>query len=60
LNVAPLAIILDGQIQHVSLKLLHKNEEWLNTIIMRANVSLDNVFYAFYKQDKLYIIKNAP
>lgn len=54
----PVAIILDGKIQHVSLKLLHKNEDWLNNIIMKSNVSLDNIFYAFYKQDKLYIIKN--
>lgn len=54
----PVPIILDGKIQHVTLKLLHKDNAWLYRIIEKESVTLNNIFYAFYKQGKLYIIKN--
>jgi uncharacterized membrane protein YcaP (DUF421 family) len=55
----PLPVILDGQIQYVTLRILHKDDIWINKIISQYNVSLNNIFYAFYKQGRLYIIKNS-
>lgn len=57
-NDIPLPIVLDGKIQYVTLKLLHKDEEWIHRVISREQITLNNIFYAFYKQGKLYIIKN--
>jgi uncharacterized membrane protein YcaP (DUF421 family) len=54
----PLPIVLDGNIQYVTLRLLKKNDKWLHEVIERENVILSNIFYAFYKQGRIYIIKN--
>lgn len=57
-NSEPISIILDGQIQYSSLKILNKDDNWLNKIVINQNISLDDIFYAFYKQGRLYIIRN--
>ncbi|MDD2203635.1 MAG: DUF421 domain-containing protein [Bacilli bacterium] len=54
----PLPIILDGMVQYPSLKLLHKDDKWIDKIIKSENVTLNNIFYAFYQSGRLYIIKN--
>ena len=54
----PLPIIVEGQIQYLNLKLLNKNEKWLENICLKENVLINNTFYAFYKTNKLYVIKN--
>lgn len=53
----PIPIILDGQIQSSTLKRLNKNEDWINNIIDKEKVALNNIFYAFYNKGKVYIIK---
>lgn len=53
----PLPIILDGVIDRNSLKEIGKNEIWLNKLLEKKNLKLENVFYAFYKKDKTYIIE---
>lgn len=55
----PLPIILDGKIQQDTLKSLKKNEAWLNSLLKTKKVKLDDVFYAFYKDKQLFIIKNS-
>ena len=55
----PLPIILDGKIQQDTLKSLKKNENWLNCLLKTKKVKLDDVFYAFYKDKQLFIIKNS-
>ena len=55
----PLPIILDGKIQSVTLKRLKKKEKWLNELLDAKKVKLDDVFYAFYKDNQLFIIKNS-
>ena len=55
----PLPIILDGKIQEMTLKKLNKKEKWLNELLEAKKVKLDDVFYAFYKDNQLFIIKNS-
>ena len=44
----PLPLILDGQIDYSVLKEIKKNEKWLNLILEKNKIALNNVFYAFY------------
>ena len=53
----PMPLILDGEIQNKSLKFINKNSSWLKEELSKNNVDLSNVFYAFYKGKKIYIIK---
>ena len=55
----PLPIILDGKVQMATLKRLNKKEKWLNELLASKKVKLDDVFYAFYKDNQLFIIKNS-
>lgn len=55
----PLALILDGKIQKMTLKKIRRNEKWLNELLDSKKVKLDDVFYAFYKDNQLFIIKNS-
>ena len=54
----PLPIILDGAIQYDTLKIINKNEEWLLEVLKKNSILLKDVFYAFYKNRSMYIIKN--
>lgn len=53
----PLPLILDGQIDYSVLKEIKKNEKWLNLILEKNKIALNNVFYAFYTREKTFIIK---
>ena len=53
----PMPIILDGVVQKHILKELKKDEPWIDRMLKKENVKLENVFYAFYTQNKLFIIK---
>lgn len=55
----PFPIILDGIIQKDTLKYLKKDEKWVKDILRDKNVKLNNVFYAFYKDNDTYIIKKS-
>jgi len=54
----PLPLILDGDIDEDTLKYIKKDKKWIDSVLKKENVDLENVFYAFYRKDKLYIIKN--
>ena len=56
-NEYPLPIIMDGEIDKDVLKDMNKNEEWIENILKKNNIKLENVFYAFYTKNKTYIIK---
>ncbi|MBQ9024464.1 MAG: DUF421 domain-containing protein [Bacilli bacterium] len=56
-NVFPLPIILDGIIQEDNLYFINKNRNWVINIINKKKLKLNNIFYAFYKNDELFIIK---
>ena len=53
----PMPLILDGMLQKSSLKHIKKSEEWLIDALCEKNLTIKDVFYAFYKQNKIYIIK---
>lgn len=55
----PFAIIVDGRIQDDVLVELKKNREWLFNILDKKDIELENVFYAFYKGNKTFIIKRS-
>ncbi len=51
----PLPLILDGEINYDTLNFIKKNEKWL---LENINTELYNIFYAFYQNNKVYIIKH--
>ena len=55
----PLPLILDGKIQEMTLKRIRRKEKWLYELLETKKVKLDDVFYAFYKDNQLFIIKNS-
>ncbi len=55
----PLPLILDGKVQAMTLKKIRRKEKWLNELLTTKKVKLDDVFYAFYKDNQLFIIKNS-
>lgn len=54
----PLPLILDNEIQKDTLKELNKDEEWVINSLKKKNIKIDEVFYAFYKNNNIFIIKN--
>lgn len=55
----PLPIILDGIIQNETLIQIKKSEKWINQVLKDEDVKIENIFYAFYKEKGLYIIKKS-
>lgn len=56
-NVFPLPLILDGIIQEKNLSYIKKDKKWVLNILNKKNTNLSEVFYAFYRNDEIYIIK---
>lgn len=54
----PLPIILDGDIQEDTLKHLKKDKKWVYNFLERKNLTLEEIFFAFYKDKNIFIIKN--
>ena len=57
-NVFPLPLVLDGIIEENNLKFINKTRKWLNNELSKKKINLDNIFYAFYKDDEIYVIEN--
>lgn len=57
-NTYPLPIILDGEVQFDNLYSINKTKRWLLNILIDKQLRVDEVFYAFSKNNDLYIIKN--
>ena len=55
----PMPIILDGHIQEETLKKLNKDEFWVYNILDNKDITLKDVFYAFYKDNNFFIIKHS-
>lgn len=55
----PMPLILDGKIEKNTLNYIKKDELWLNKLLENQNVTLKDIFYAFYKKKKIYIIKKS-
>ena len=54
----PMALIIDGIIQNDTLVHINKSKEWLLEKLHQSNLRVKDIFYAFYKRHKIYIIKN--
>lgn len=54
----PLPLILDSNIQKDTLKTLNKDEKWVYDLLKKKNILIEDVFYAFYKDNNIFIIKD--
>ncbi len=54
----PLPVILDGKIQEDVLLQIKKSKEWLFDTLEEENVKCENVFYAFFRDDQLFLIRD--
>lgn len=55
-NEYPLPLILDGVVDFDVLKEIKKDFNWLNKLMNDKNVKIEDVFYAFYTNKKLFFI----
>lgn len=55
----PFPLILDGVIQRSALDYIKKDESWLRELISKENISISDIFYCFYKNNKAYIIRKS-
>lgn len=55
-NSFPLPLIIEGKVEKDTLSLLDKDIVWLNKHI---SVPLEEVFYAFYKNGSIFVLKNS-
>jgi len=53
----PMPIILDGKVQFDTLNEIGKDIDLVNNMLRKNNVSLSDIFYAFYKDKNIFIIK---
>ena len=54
----PLPVIVDGEVDDDVLIQIKKSRGWLNKKLEEEGYSLEDVFYGFYKENNLYLIKN--
>ena len=54
----PLPIILDGNIQEDTIKHLKKDKKWVYNFLDKKNINIEDVFFAFYKDKNIFIIRN--
>ena len=52
----PAPIIVDGVIQENTLKNIRKNKIWIKLYLRKQNINIEDIFYAFYKNGKIYTI----
>ena len=53
----PLPVIIDGEIQEDTLIQINKDKKWLHKELKDENYILEDIFYGFYKNNKLFLIK---
>ena len=53
----PMAVILDGKIQYEILREMNKDDSFIYKFLDKQKCNLDDIFYAFYKDNSLYVIK---
>jgi len=53
----PMPVIIEGKIDNNTLKYINKNKVWVLNELRKRKIKIDDVFYSFYKNNKLYVIK---
>lgn len=56
-GIYPLPLIIDGIVDNDTLFNINKTTVWLNKILNDNNLGVKDILYAFYKKDKLYIVR---
>lgn len=54
----PLPIIINGKVDFDNLYSIKKSNSWLLNTLIDKNIKVEDVFYSFYQNNELYIIKN--
>ena len=54
----PFPLIIDGCVQKDTLNYINKDLDWLIDNLDNKNLNIEDIFYAFYKDNKVYVIKN--
>lgn len=55
-RVYPLPLIIDGELQEDVLYQIGKNKNWLNKTLQKEGKVLENIFYGFYREQRLFLI----
>ncbi len=55
----PMPVVLEGVVQENTLREMRRSKKWLLDLILRKNLKIDDVFYAFYRNRKLFVIKRS-
>lgn len=55
----PMPLIVDGELQKKALSHIRRNKYWLEKELNQKNLTIEEVFYAFYKGRKIYLIKKS-
>ena len=55
----PMPLIVDGNIQNKALKYIHKTKSWLELELKKRKLDVKDVFYAFYKENKIFLVKRS-
>lgn len=55
----PMPLIVDGSLQEKALKQIKKSKIWLKQELSIKKLNIEDVFYAFYKGNKIYIVKRT-
>lgn len=55
----PMPLILDGEINKKTLLFLKKDKFWVMDELAKKNLHISDIFYAFYKGNKIYLITKS-
>ena len=55
-SMYPMPLILDGDVNKKTLDFLKKDRYWLEKELAKKSYQVKDIFYAFYKKNKIYII----
>ena len=53
----PLPVILDGEVQEDVLLQINKSKKWLDKSLKEEGYVIEDVFYGFYKNNRLFLIR---
>lgn len=53
----PMPIIVDGELQEKALNFIKKDKRWLEQTLALKGLKIEDVFYAFKKKNKIFLIK---
>lgn len=56
-KVYPLPIILDGELQNKTINKANLSSKKIYNLLLEYKLNIENIFYAFYKNDKLFVIE---